>query len=788
MFKNYFKIACRNLKRNSTFSILNIAGLAVGIACAAFIFLWVEYYVKFNDNISNLSNIYNVKNTQTYGADTYTFSATPFQAKQTLKTDFPQVEDASRFNDVKSTISLDHKSISQAGAFVDGSFLKMFNLKIITGNLSTALSDISQVAISQSLARRFFRTENAIGKTLKIDTNLYKVSAIYADVPENNSFYNVDFLLPYEVFYAQNKQGDAWGNNWTNTWVQLAPNTDLQSLNKKVSMLVKKHNAESNNVLSLYPMSRMALYGQFVNGRETNKGRIEYIKMFSSVALIILLIACINFMNLSTARSGKRVKEIGMRKVLGSPKSMLIARFLLESLMIAYLATMVATLIIACLLSSFNTLIGVDLHLNILEPLHLLFIVGVGLICGLLAGSYPAVYLSSFKLGNALKNQIYGGGRATGFIRQILVVIQFTVSAVIIIAVVLIYQQIQHTKSRNLGFNKNNVLYTDLSAVQKNNLPSLKQELLATGVVESASVGSNSPLSMYFNGGGYTWNGKTDVEDLLITTVQTDDDYFKTFDISLADGRGFSSSVETDSMNVIINQAFAKKMGKEGVVGGQLRRGGVQAPMTIIGITKDFVYNDMSANIPAPLIFYHFPKYANTVFLKLKPTQNTETVLASITSVFKKFDPSTSLDYHFIDQDFESKFKQQKFVGVLAGIFGGLTIFISCLGLFGLSAFVAEQKRKEIGIRKVLGASVSSITQLLSKEFLKLVFIACFIAFPIAYWFMHNWLLDYEYRININWYVFVFTAAVALLIAFGTVSFQAIKAALANPIKSLRTE
>ncbi len=788
MFKNYFKTTFRNLWKNKTYSFLNIFGLAVGIACAAFIFLWVEYFVKFNANILNLANIYDVKNTQTYGADVYTFSATPFQAKDALKTDFPEVRESTRYNDVNSTVSLADKNISQAGAYVDASFLKMFHIPIMAGNGLTALNEVKQVAISQSLAKSIFNSENAIGKTLKIDNNLYKVSAIYADLPENCSFYKVGFLLSYAVFYEQNKQGDAWGNNNTDTWVELAPNANLKNINKKLAGLVRKHNPQSNNVLSLYPMSRITLYGQFVNGQESNKGRIEYIKMFSTVALIILLIACINFMNLATARSGTRIKEIGMRKVLGAPKGNLIAGFLLESLMVAYLATIMAIIMVASLLSPFNELIGINLQLNFLAPSHLLFILITGAVCGLFAGSYPALYLSSFKLINGLKNQISGRGKGTGFVRQGLVVIQFTISAIIIIAVILVYKQIQHTKTRNLGFDKNNVLYTDLSPTLKNNLSSLKQDLLNTGLVGAASIGSNSPLNMYSNGGGYSWQGKKENEDLLITNVFTDAAYFKTFDISLKDGRGFSPSPKTDSMNVIINEAFAKKMGKEGIVGGQILRGNQAAPMTVIGITKNFVYNNVNELNPAPLIFYHFPNYANTLFIKLKPTQNTEAVLVKLASVFKKTDASTPFDYHFIDQDFERKFKQQKFVGALASIFGGLAIFISCLGLFGLSAFVAEQKRKEIGIRKVLGASVSSIAQLLSKEFLKLVLVSCFIAFPIGYWFMLHWLQDYEYRVNIDWPVFALTAIITLLIAFATISFQSIKAALANPVKSLRSE
>ncbi len=790
MFKNYFKTAWRNLNKNRTFSILNIAGLAIGIACSALIFLWVEYYAAFNHSIPNLSNIYNVKNSQTYGKDTYTFSVTSFKVKDALLQQFPGVENASRFNDITSTVSLSDKYLSQKGAYVDAGFLKMFGFPMLKGNAASALKDISQIAVSEKLAKTYFGNEDVVNKTLSVDNHLYKIAAVYKDIPENVQFNGVDFLLPYQNFYDQNKNGDSWGTNFTDTWVQLNPKANVAAINAKLKKLVKQNNPETTDELSLYSLERMTLYGGFVNGKEDpSLGQIKYVKMFSLVAFIILIIACINFMNLSTARSEKRAKEIGLRKVLGSARTDLIVRLLSESLIVSYLAVVIAVALVATVLPAFNTLIGIHLHLNILNPSHILFLIIIGAVCGLVAGSYPALYLSSFNPVRALKKQITKNAGNVSIVRKGLVVFQFVISSIIIIAVILVYQQIQHAKNRDLGFAKDNVLYINITPALLKSFPSLKQNLLSISKVSVVSLGSYSPLNMWLNSGGLNWAGKNANEDVLVTFVNTDMDYLKTFNIQLKDGRGFSANPKSDSANIIINESLAKIMGKEGHVGAQLWSGDNQnQAATIIGITKDFVFNNMTEEHPAPLLFANQPAAANSIFIRLKPTNDLGSVIPKIQSIFKKADASVPFDYHFIDKDFEQKFKAIQFTGSLATIFGALAILISCLGLFGLSAFMAEQRTKEIGVRKVLGASVTSITALLSKEFLKLVCIAFIIAFPIGYWLMHNWLQDYAYRVNIEWWVFVVAAVIALTIAFATVSFQAIKAAIANPVKSLRTE
>lgn len=794
MFINYFKTAWRNLRRNKTFSILNIAGLAIGIACAGLIFLWVEYNITFNHSIPDLKNIYVVENNQTYGKDEFTFNATSVLIKDALLHEFPGVVNASRDNQATATISLGDKHLAQSGAYVDSAFMKMFGLKLIEGNATDALNGISEIAISHNLAKTYFGNKDAMGKILLVDNQPYKVSAVYKDIPQNMQFYGNDFFLPYQVFYNQHKQDggiNAWGNNWTSTWVQLNPNTDLTAFNQKLRELIhQKAPRVTNESLWLYPLERMNLYGVFVNGKEdVSRGTIQYVKLFSLVAFIILIIACINFMNLSTARSEKRAKEIGLRKVLGSTRGDLIGRLLSESWMVAYFAVILSVIIIAMVLPSFNRLIEIHLQLNIFHPSHILFLILIGAACGLLAGSYPALYLSSFNPVRALKNQIVKNAGNVSIVRKGLVIVQFTISVVIIIAVMIVYLQIQYTKNRDLGFNKNNVLYVNVTPNLMKGYAPLKQNILSTDDVSSVSLGQFSPMNMYSNGGGWHWEGKPTNEDVLVTSVCTDADYLKTFGIQLQAGRGFSQNPNVDSMNIIINESFAKLMGKAGHVGSQIWQGDdPKNAMTIIGITQDFVYNEMNEIHPAPLVFYNYPANATYIFMKLKPTNNLQGTISALQTVFKKADDSQPFDYHFVDKDFDKKFRYQQFIGSLATIFGCLAILISCLGLFGLSAFMAEQRTKEIGVRKVLGASVASVIGLLSKNFLMLVVVSCVIAFPIAYWAVHDWLQSYPYRTPIHWWIFALTGILALLIALTTVSFQAIKAARTNPVKALKAE
>ena len=790
MFKNYLKTAWRNLVRNKTFSLLNIVGLAVGIACASLIFLWIEYHLTYNHSIPDYNNIYEIQNNQTYGSNMVTFPVTSVLVKDALQQEFPGIVNVSRYGDADGIVSSGDKRLSQAGAYVDSAFLKMFGLSLVEGNVNNVLNDISQIAISQKLAKTYFGNSDALGKTLLVDTIPYKVSAVYKDIPQDVQFYGEDFFLPFEIYYDQNKDHgmNSWESNWASTWVELNPSTDITSFNNRLRKLIQQKDPHlTNQSLWLYPLKRLKLYGEFTDGKEdTSKGTIQYVKRFSILALIILTIACINFMNLSTARSEKRAGEIGMRKALGSTKASLIRGLLAESLIVAYVSVVLAVVIVAVGLPSFSSLINIHLYLHWWYSSHILFLVIIGSIAGLIAGSYPAFYLSSFNPIQSLKSQIAKNAGNASIIRKGLVIMQFAVSVIIIISVIVVYRQIQFTKNRDFGFNQNNILYVPATSTLQKGYISLKQEILNTNEVSSISLGGFSPINMYNNGGGWNWEGKRTKEDVLVTSLNADADYLKTFGIQLQAGRAFSLDPNIDSSNIIINESFAKIMGKAGHVGAQIWRDNNR--LTIVGIMRDFVYNDMNERHPAPLIFFNNPSNANYIYMKLNPTVDLQGIISRLQNIFRNADVSVPFNYHFVDEDFDQKFHDQQFIGSLATIFGCLAIFISCLGLFGLSAFMAEQRKKEVGVRKVLGASARSIITLLSKDFLILVILSLVIAFPIAYWIMHSWLQNFDYRIGISWYIFAAAALLALLIAFATVSFQAIRAARANPVRSLRME
>jgi ABC-type antimicrobial peptide transport system permease subunit len=491
-------------------------------------------------------------------------------------------------------------------------------------------------------------------------------------------------------------------------------------------------------------------------------------------------------MNLSTARSEQRAKEVGVRKVMGANKGKLIGQFIGEAVIMSFIAVFVAVGLIYLAISSFNNLVEKELAINILAPSHLAYLLVVGTVTGLLAGSYPAFYLSSFNPIAVLKNIKIKSSAGSGFIRQSLVVIQFSVSIILIIGTVVIYQQIQHVKNRELGYTKSNLVYINLQGKQGDQFNSIYNDLKQTGVVENAALSDNPVLYVGSNTDNYSWDGKDKSKNPLISWENVSYQFISTMGMTLAAGKDFSPQSSLDSNNVIINETFAKQMGKVGRIGGIIRDGGKKA-FTIIGIVKDFLYNDMYASAQ-PALLYNHPAGTAILSVRLKSTNNLQEALQKIGSIVKKDSPGYPFDYQFVDYDFDQLFKTETLTGKLAGVFASLAIFISCLGLFGLAAYTAERRIKEIGIRKVLGASVSGLAGLLSKDFLKLVCIACLLAFPIAWLALNHWLQSYQYRVNVNWWVFAVAGIAALLIALATVSFQAIKAALMNPVKSLRSE
>lgn len=785
MFKNYLKTTIRNLWKNKGYTFLNIFGLAIGIACAALIFLWVEDEVSYNEYFSNKENLYKIKDKQTYDGNTFTFDATPGPLAKNIKSEIPGIKNTARTTwGNQSLFALNNKNIYETGLYVDSSFLSMFKLKFLKGNPTTSFNELYSVVISKKMAEKFFESTDVIGKSLKVDNKQsYVISGVFEDLPENVSF-KFDWLAPFKVFEEQNQWLQNWGNNGVITYVATEPNANIAAINKKLHNYLESKGPDFNARFSIYPMTRWRMYDSFDNGKEV-PGRIKYVNLFTLIAWIILIIACINFMNLSTARSEQRAREVGVRKVLGAGKGKLIGQFIGEALVLSFLSAFVAVALVYVSLPAFNSLVEKQLSLNLANPVHIFGLLAIALVCGLVAGSYPAFYLSSFNPVTVLKGLKIKSSGSAGFIRKGLVVLQFSISIILIISTILIYQQINHVKSRDLGYNKDNLVYLQLQGNMRSHFNAVKNDLIATGVVKNATLSNNRILSLGSNTGDFSWPGKDPQKQVLVTIEGVSPEYVSTMGMHLKAGRDFYADTKIDSANVIINETMAKLLKTKDVIGTVITGQGQN--LTVTGVINDFVYNDMYSP-SSPLILYSDTSNTNFLTVRLKPTSDLTASISKIGTVLKSNNPGFPFEYKFVDDQFNQLFKTETLISKLASVFAILAIFISSLGLFGLAAYTAEKRTKEIGIRKVLGASAQSLAGLLSMDFLKLVAISCIIAFPIAWWMMNSWLQNYEYRIKINWTIFLFAGLLALLIALVTVSFQAIKTAIANPVESLRSE
>lgn len=785
MFKNYLKTTFRSLWKNKGYSFLNIFGLAIGIACAALIFLWVEDELGYNDYFNNKESLYKIKDQQTYDGNTFTFDATPGPLAKNIKAEIPDIKNTSRSSWSNQTLfSLGDKTIFETGLYVDSSFLSMFQLNFLKGTPVNAFNELHSIVISKKMAEKFFGTTDVVGKSLKVNNDqAYTIGGVFEDLPQNVSF-EFDWLAPFTVYEDQNQWLQQWGNNGVITYVQTDQNANISAINKKLHNYLDTKSSGLNAKFSIYPMSRWRLYDSFKDGKEVD-GRIKYVHLFSLIAWIILLIACINFMNLSTARSEQRAREVGVRKVLGAGKGKLIGQFMAEALVMALLSAAIAVALTSGVLPAFNSLVAKNLSLNIFNPVHLFGLLSIALICGLVAGSYPAFYLSSFNPVKVLQGLKINPGSGAGVIRKGLVIVQFSISIILIISTIIIYQQLNHVKNRDLGYAKENLIDVQARGVIKPHFNAIKNDLLATGLVSNATLSNNRVLNLGSNTGDFTWPGKDPQKQVLITVESVSPEYLSTMGMKLLAGRDFYPDQKMDSGNVIINETLAKLINSKNAIGATISRSG--QVFTVAGVVKDFVYSDMYKP-SAPLILFSDTSNINVLTMRLKPSNDLTASLSKIEAVMKADNPGFPFEYNFVDDQFDQLFKTETLTGKLASVFSILAIFISCLGLFGLAAYAAERRTKEIGIRKVLGATAPNLAGLLSVDFLKLVAISCLIAFPLAWWMMNNWLQEYAYRIEINWSIFLFAGLLAILIALVTVSFQALKAAMANPVKSLRTE
>ena len=786
MIKNYFKIAWRNLFRNKGFSITNILSLTIGITCAILIFLWVHDERTYDKFQKDYNNIYQVMANRDFKNQIMTDPNMVFPLASALQKSFPQIKNAVVTTQGESDIfSFGSSQIKKTGLTVGGNFFDMFSWKFIKGNAATALNDPNSLVLTESSAKSFFGNEDPINKVLKLNNQTdMKVTGVVAD-PPGNSTIQFDFV---KQFNYSDPEVQADMNEWLNSswhvYLQVNPGTDMAALDKNITTLKMQHNINKDKISTYFsfPMSKWRLYSDFKEGKNVG-GMIEYVRLFTIIAIIILLIACVNFMNLSTARSEKRAKEVGVRKTLGSNKNQLIFLFFTESMIISFIAFILSVIAVFCLLSSFNSLVDKHLTLNLTQPFVWLGGVAIIIFTGVVAGSYPALYLSSFNPVKVLKGTVLSGRKAV-LPRRILVVGQFVISILLISATIIIYQQIQHVKDRDLGYNDDNLIMIDSSPDIQKNYTVIKDELLKAGMVNAVTRTFSPITDIWWKSPAPDWEGKPADANLIVNGFSTDRDFTKTIGVKVLQGNDFSG-MPSDSSAMMLNKSAVDVMGLKNPIGMQMRYG--RKTYTVTGVTANVVMESPYKPVEPMIIFYR-PNNSNVVCIRLNKSANLQKGLMSIGVIFKKYNPSIPFEYKFADQEFGKKFFTEELIRKLTNIFALLAIFICCIGLAGLASFTIEKRIREIGIRKVLGSSVNQVLMLISKEFLKLVFIAFIIAVPLTWWAMNSWLQNYEYRVKLSVWLFVAVGIGILLLTLTVVSLNTLKAARANPVKSLRSE
>jgi len=787
MLKNFFKIAFRNLWKNRAFSVINITGLAIGMASAMLLLMWIYDEVSYDQFHAKKDRIYEAWNRAEFSGEMHCWNTTPKVLARTMEHDFPELEVAVRVNWPDNTLfSVGEKRIMVQGNIVDSAFLTVFSLPLIEGNPRTALNDRNNIVITEKLSTKLFGKEDPMGKLIKLDNReTFRVTGLAKDPPGNTRF-QFEYLLPWSFYDYENKGPDLnWGNNSTRTYVLLKQHAALASVQHKLLTLKGKYEKEEIKwEMFLYPMERWRLYSSF-KGAVEDGGRIEFVKLSAIIAGFIVLIACINFMNLNTARSEKRAKEVGIRKVVGARKGSLIGQFLGESVLLSFFAALLAIGLVALSLPAFNQVTDKSMYIHFASIGVWGLILAFILFTGILAGSYPAFFLSSFQPVKVLK----GGFKKVNALvtpRKVLVVLQFSFAILLIICTIIVQQQIRHAQDRAVGYNKNNLIYHFLTGDINKHYALIKNELISSGAA-SAVTKTSAPLTQAWSDSwGFEWEGKDPNDKTDFDRYSADEDFLKTTGLHLIKGRDLDlKKYITDSTAMIINESSWKVMKFKEPIGQIIKDDGIS--WHVIGVISDFILR--SPYEPTrPMIIEGGKGWFQTMHIKLAADMPTAKSLKIAETIFKKYNPEYPFEYHFVDEEYAKKFQDEKRTASLAAFFSGLTIFISCLGLFGLATYMAETRTKEIGIRKVLGASVGGITFLVSKDFLRLVMIAFLIAAPIAWWAMYNWLKNYSYRVSIHWWVFAIAGSLSLLIALVTISYQAIRAAVANPVNSLRAE
>ena len=779
-----FKINLRNLQRGGIYSAINIGGLAIGMAAAILILAWMYHEWSYDRFHTKEKQLYVAYNRATYDGALRCWDWTPTLLGPTLKEDYPGIAGFARMNNTDLLFSNEEIKFKIQTIITDPDFLTMFSFPLLKGNRETALNDPYSVILTEKAAIRLFGQDEPLGQTLLVD-NQYSmtVTGVMKDLP-GNTLFHFEAMVPKLLLKAMGQYYDNWGTNNNATFVELHPNARLDLVNESIRSIIQINGKnEANPEVFLYPIAKRHLYGVFENGIPTG-GLIETLRLFGVIAGLILLIACINFMNMSTARSAKRAKEVGVRKVLGGKRWSLIGLFLSESMMVSFIAGATALILALMVLPVFNTLMGQQLVLNLSSVWFWLAGLGFVLFTGLLAGSYPAFYLSSFLPVKILKG-ISRRKQAMVSPRKVLVVVQFTVACALIASTLVIHRQIKYAQDRESGYNKEQLIYTQIEGDIEKNYELIKHDLLNSGT--AMSVTKSLPVTTSWSGTwGVEWQGKDPDLTLSFDLNYIDADWTNTMEITIIEGRDIDiHTFRTDSTAMLINESAAKAMKLEHPVGEIIKTQGYD--WHVVGVVKDFILQ--SPYEPVRPMLIGGPKgWFAMMYIKLNGQNRIADNIAQAEQIFKRYNPAYPFEYNFVDEEYARKFRNEQKNGSLVAWFAGLTIFISCMGLFALVAYMAESRRKEIGIRKVLGASVSSIIILLSKEFLILVLISIVIASPIAWWAMNKWLSNYAYRTDIPWWLFVVVGCISLCIALLTVGFQALKAATENPVKAIKNE
>ncbi|MBM1106513.1 ABC transporter permease [Aurantibacter crassamenti] len=806
MFKNYIKITFRNLLKNKTYSLLNIGGLALGLAITILIGLWIYDETSYNTNFKNHQYIAQILVNKTNNGETRTRYTLPYpladELRNTYADDFEHVVMGCFPGD--NILSVEEKNLNEYGAFMEKDALRMFSLNMLKGN-HDALNDPNSIVISESTAKAFFGYEDPMGKTIKVNNDKYvTIKGVFEELPSNSNIFDalsafsepkkLQFIAPWDLYVASNdwvktaRDRKLWDNNSYQIYVQISDRSSMQDVNDKIENILYNHvpdySKQSKPQIFLHPMKDWHLKSSFKNGVSVG-GAIQYVRMFGIIGIFVLLLACINFMNLSTARAQKRAKEVGIRKTVGSNKKQLVGQFMFESFIVTLSAFLLAIALVALVLPLFNQLADKNIIFPLFNPIFWSIGLGLVMVTSILAGSYPALYLSSFRPITVLKGTLRTGSSTMSF-RKALVIIQFTVSIILIVGTVVVNRQIQHAKNLPIGYDKNELIMIEKSTEDfDGKYNSLREALKKTGAVTEMTESSSPLTDVWHSNGGYEWEGKDSNFITNINSNYVSHDFGKTVGWEMAQGRDFSRDFASDSSAYILNEAAVKYMNLLDPIGKTIRWS--DGEHKIIGVVKNLITESPFEPVKQCIYTIQYDE-TNLINLKLAPGKSVTESLAQIESVFQKFAPSVPFDYQFVDTAFGNKFKAEERMRKLSGIFSFLALLISCLGLFGLAIFMAEQRTKEIGIRKVLGASISSLFKMLSKEFAILILVSGLISIPVSYYFMEQWLENYTNRIVIPWWVFAAAIMGVLLIALLTISFQAVKAANVDPIKSLRKE